>query len=107
MKQLAFKVNDIEIQPPLGVPTGDFASGVGNDILGSLLGIIAAFGVIIVAVFIVWGGIMWITSAGDKQKIAAARNRIIYSIIGLVVILLSVFIINIVLYFFGAEQLGS
>ncbi|MBI2442554.1 MAG: hypothetical protein HYV40_01440 [Candidatus Levybacteria bacterium] len=64
-------------------------------------------GVILALFYLIYGGIQWITSSGDKQKVAAARNRMIYAIIGLVIIFLSIFLVNLVLYIFGAPQLGK
>ena len=53
--------------------------------------------------FLIWGGITWITSAGDKEKIESARKKILYSIIGLTVIFASFLIINIVGGVFGVD----
>ncbi len=50
-------------------------------------------------VFLIWGGISWIMSEGDKAKLQAARNTVIFSIIGLIISLLSFVIVNIVGYF--------
>ena len=41
------------------------------------------------AIFIVYGGIAYITSTGDAQKVLKARNIILYSLIGLIIVALS------------------
>jgi hypothetical protein len=41
---------------------------------------------IVAFVFLVLGGISWITSGGDKAGVEAARNKIINAIIGLIVV---------------------
>ena len=41
---------------------------------------------IITFAFLIWGGIEWITSGGDKAKYEAARKRITAAIVGLVLI---------------------
>ena len=41
------------------------------------------------------------TSAGDKQKIASAKQRMTYALVGLIVVFLSFFIVNFVTGFFG------
>jgi hypothetical protein len=52
---------------------------------------------------LIWGGFDWITSEGDKQKVANARQRLAMAIIGLIVVFLSFMIVNIVsTFFFGA-----
>jgi hypothetical protein len=53
--------------------------------------------------FLIWGGIQWIMSGGNKDKIHAAQQKIIYATIGLVVIFSSFLIINIVSGIFGVD----
>ena len=52
----------------------------------SLLWIIA---VPLAVIMLLWSGIEFITSAGDSKKVTAAKNRIKYTLIGLVVMLLA------------------
>ena len=42
--------------------------------------------------FIVWGGVMLILSGGKEDKVKPATNSIRYSVIGLIVIILSLFV---------------
>ncbi len=57
--------------------------------------------VLIALLYLLYGGIKWITSRGEKTEVEAARNHIIAAIIGLIVVFLAVFIISIVLAAFG------
>lgn len=58
----------------------------------------------IIAVFIiVMSGIKFITSGGDPKQVEGAKGTLTYAIIGLVLILLSFFIINIIAGITGAE----
>jgi hypothetical protein len=54
-------------------------------------------------VFIIIGGIRYITSGGDPKQAGAAKQIITYAIIGLVLILLSIGIVNFIAYITGAE----
>lgn len=56
---------------------------------------------IIALFFLIWGGIRWVTSGGDKGKVEGARNTIIAAIIGLIIAFLAYFILTVVLGFFG------
>ena len=38
------------------------------------------------AVYVVWSGILWMTSAGDPQRMSLARNSLIGTVVGLVVV---------------------
>ncbi len=53
--------------------------------------------------FLIWGGIKWILSGGEKQGIEAARATITYAIIGLVISLSAFLIINVVGNLFGID----
>lgn len=70
-------------------------------IISRLITIILIITVIIALFFLIYGGIKWILSGGDKTAVEAARNHIVAAIVGLVVALLAFFIINVVLSLFG------
>jgi len=70
-------------------------------IIGTAIIIIFIIAIIIALIFLVIGGIKWITSSGDSSKVEAARNQIIAAVIGLVIVFLSFFILNFVLTIFG------
>lgn len=42
--------------------------------------------VLVVLIMLIWGAFEWITSGGDKEAVAKARNRIINALIGLAVL---------------------
>lgn len=58
---------------------------------------------ILVFVFLVWGGLEWIMSGGDKGKVEAARNRIVNALVGLAIIAASWALIKMIGYFFGIQ----
>ena len=49
------------------------------------------------------GGIRWITSGGDKEKVEAAKKQISSAIIGLVLIFLIFAVVNLIETFFGVN----
>lgn len=53
-------------------------------------------GIVIAVVFLIYGGIRWIVSGGDKTAVESARNHIIAAIIGLIIVVAAFFIINFV-----------
>ncbi len=73
-------------------------------LVGTLLQFIFVIAVVAALLYLVWGGFKWLTSGGDKNAVSQARDHIIAAIIGLIVIFLSYFIINLLLNFF---QLGT
>lgn len=64
----------------------------------NILFVIAA---VIAIIFLVWGGIKWIMSGGDKAALESARSHIIAAIVGLVLVFLSFFIVTFVFDFLG------
>ncbi len=103
MEKLALSINGTNITGGGGAPTG------GNTKLETILQVGISYlyiGAIVLALFfLIWGGISWITSEGDKQKLAQARQKIVFAIIGLVIAFLAFLIINIISNFFGVNLL--
>lgn len=52
---------------------------------------------IVSAIFVVYGGIMYITSSGDAGKLQKAKKTILFSLIGLIVVALSEVMVNFVI----------
>ena len=52
-------------------------------------------------VFLIIGGLQYMTSAGNAEKAAAAKKTIMYALIGVAVVLLSLFLVNVVLGLFN------
>lgn len=88
--------NLLGVGAPKNAVKTNFSSAAG--ILITLLIIIA---IVLSLLFIIWGGIDWITSGGDKQKLQSARHKIVFALVGLVIVFVSFFIINAVYYFLG------
>ena len=61
-------------------------------------------GSIIALLFLIWGGIDWITSGGDKAKYEAARDKITAAIFGLGLLASAFVIWTLVNYFFGIDK---
>jgi len=107
--------------PPPAVPytakqanTIDISSQIGTDFfkfdsVGQLIStgitVVIAIGTIIFFVFLVAGGIQWLTSGGDKAKVQQARDHITNALIGLVILALSWAIWIFILNLFGVEGL--
>lgn len=51
--------------------------------------------------FLIFGGIKWISSGGDKGKLEESRNMLVAAAVGLIITFSSYFILNLVLGLFG------
>lgn len=73
--------------------TGDGIFGVIKNIIEVLL--IAAG--IVAVIMIIIGGIRYVTSAGDQNSVKAAKDTVLYSVIGLVITILAYAIVKFVI----------
>lgn len=62
--------------------------------------------VILSLFFLIWGGFNWLMSEGDKQRVASARQKIVYSILGLLVVFFAFLIINVIHGFLLGSNAG-
>lgn len=76
------------------------ASNIGG-VINTAVVIILVVAVILSLFFLIWGGVKWILSGGDKSAVESARNTIIAALIGLIIAFLAYFILSIILGFFG------
>lgn len=93
-------------------PTGQFVnlckiSLTSNDrLVSNIITIMLIFGVIIALFFLIYGGIRWITSGGDKAKVEAARGTISAAIVGLLLAFLAFFFVNLILVLLTGKPIG-
>ncbi len=82
----------IGVPPPSGTAQGDLA----QVILRIINYVLAIVGVVALA-YLVYGGFMYITSAGNEDRVEAAKQIIINAVIGIVVIGVAAAIVNFVI----------
>jgi len=90
---------DINIQP-----TGKFENLGGLSIPGIISAGIQAILIIaalVAFIFLVYGGIKWITSSGDKEATAKAQGTLTAAIIGLAIVFAAWAIMKLMQTFFG------
>ncbi|MBN1263421.1 MAG: hypothetical protein JW991_03610 [Candidatus Pacebacteria bacterium] len=89
-------------------PSDQFAS-LGNISLPRMIRSLIVLALVIAAMiafgFLIYGGIQWITSGGDKGKTEAARNTITAALVGLLIVFGSWAIIQLIQMFFGVSLL--
>lgn len=91
------------VNPPSSIPSG------GLDVVAKLFrnfySLMIILCIVLSLIFIVLGGLQWITSGGDKAKVQAARNKLTWAIVGLIVAFSGFFIISLIGYFFKVDLL--
>jgi hypothetical protein len=69
-------------------------------VVSTTIDFILIIAVILAVFYFIFGGIKWILSRGDKEKVEDARNHIVASVVGLMMAFLAFFIISLVIRFF-------
>lgn len=90
------------IQPPPGIPgTSANPTGFVADLIKKGLSLLIIVSFVAAFVWLILGGLKFITSGGDPKAVEGARSQITWGIIGLVVILCAYAIIRVVETFFN------
>jgi hypothetical protein len=108
--QLALKIpgqgnTSSEVPVPSGIPaalTGGLNT-TGQSFIQLFFNYLFMGATLITLVMIIYSGIQWTTSQGDPDKIAAARSRLMYAIIGLVVVACSFLIVRLIITILGGN----
>lgn len=94
-----------KIQPPPAIK--DFlgtditgAAGI-SKFLSNLIVLIYTVAAIVLIFMLLWGAFDWLTSGGEKEKLAAAQNKIIAAVVGLMLFAVAFAIIRVLGQFTG------
>lgn len=98
---LLSQAGQVMAQPRIEVSAGKgYATDFGN-MVSSLINVVMVVAALLVFAYMIWGGVEWITSGGDKSKAESARNKLTAAIIGLVIVAASYAIVTLVVQFLG------
>lgn len=90
---------------PSGVPKA-LQGGLdtaGNQIFQTGINLVFLTAVTLAVIVIMYSGIQWTMSGGDSGKIANARKRLMFAVVGLVVAALAFFIVNTITVSLGGK----
>lgn len=90
-----------DFEPPTG-----FSSDIGV-LINAVLSFVMVIAALLVFFYLIWGGIEWITSGGDKGKIDSARSKMFAAIIGLLIVASSYAIFMVLLQFLGFKDFAD
>lgn len=81
------------VPKPSNVPKTDASGSTLTNIFNTVLALAGALAV----AYIVWSGIRYMLSQGQPNEIKAARDGILYSLIGIVVVMVAFLLVNYVI----------
>jgi len=82
LNEAAGQVNAFKNQTKTTYDLNFFATTVGK-----VIGAVLAFVGVLFLILVIYGGILWMTAAGNEQTITKARTLILNSVVGLVIVL--------------------
>jgi hypothetical protein len=98
---MAQNASPANFHAPDGAVSSDIDPSAVPQLVVNMMFIVASF---LAVTYLMYGGIKWITSRGDKMGVEAARKHIVAAIIGLVVVAGSFFIMQTVFTVLGANN---
>ena len=76
-------------------------------LLAAAVGVLLILAALIAFIYLILGGIQWITSGGEKAGMEAARNKITHAIVGLIIVGAAWAIMMLVQSFLGINIIGG
>jgi hypothetical protein len=84
-KELAQIINPV-LPPKIGSGGTDVGGTIIGGFVSAITGAILVIAALLAFLYLLMGGIQWITAGGDKNQLESARNKIIHAIMGLIII---------------------
>ncbi|MBI2054360.1 MAG: TrbC/VirB2 family protein [Candidatus Staskawiczbacteria bacterium] len=78
-----------------------------DQIISFIKGLIYTIGIALVVIMLLISGIMFITSAGDPEKVQRARNTLLYAVVGAVVLIVAASIFKVIEGWIGTSTTTS
>ncbi|MDQ5950952.1 MAG: hypothetical protein QG639_229 [Patescibacteria group bacterium] len=89
------------------IDPGEGWAGDLGGLINSVLNIVMVVALLLVFLYLILGGIQWITSGGDKGKTEEARNKITAAIIGIIILAAAYALVQFVAYILGFSNFND
>jgi hypothetical protein len=91
--------------PLIQAPGGSVSTNVKAESIPQLIiNLLFGTAIFLAIAYLMYGGIKWMTSRGDKVGVETARKHIVAAIIGLIIVAGSFFILQVVFTILGADN---
>lgn len=77
----------VKHESPLGALKNPFAGKTVPTLIGSLIKGIGGLAGSLFFLYLLWGGVEWMTARGVKRKTENARNRIVHAVLGILIVI--------------------
>lgn len=90
----------------VGDKSGEAALGNLESFISNIIGFLTVLASLFFVIYFIIGAFQWITSGGDKGKLENARNRMMYGVLGMVIIVASYSILGLLSGLIGIDFLN-
>jgi uncharacterized membrane protein len=97
--------DEIKLTPESDSEFSNLANLTVPRIVSGAIQLILVIAALVAFVFLIIGGIKWVTSGGDKEKTAGAQRTLTAALVGLVIVFAAWAIMKLLETFFGIEIL--
>lgn len=94
-----------DLAAPSGVPEA-LRGGLENSgtaFFQTIVNNLIILGAFLALMMVIFSGVQWMMSRGDPQRIASAKRRLFFAIIGLIVMLGAFFIVRVIIFITGGN----
>ncbi|MBM3205884.1 hypothetical protein FJZ41_03505 [Candidatus Shapirobacteria bacterium] len=102
---VVWAADEIELAPEPGSQFGRLGELTVPGIVSGAIRMLLVVSALVAFVFLIIGGIRWVTSGGDKEKTAKAQQTLTAALVGLVIVFAAWAIIKLIETFFGIQIL--
>ena len=95
----------VQVQAPSGIPES-LRGGLeqsGTAFFQTVVNNLIILGAFLALIMVIISGIQWIMSRGDPERIAKAKSRLFFAILGLVIMLGAFFIVRVIVFVTGGD----
>lgn len=102
-QQFLAQLTNPVLPPSLGSGGTEQGVTIIGKLISSIGGLFFLFAFCLTFLYLLTGGLSWITSGGDKSKLETARDKITNALVGLVIVAAAYAVFSLVGQFFGLD----
>ncbi|MFH0749888.1 MAG: hypothetical protein V1917_03165 [Candidatus Gottesmanbacteria bacterium] len=91
------------LPPALGSGSTERGGTIIGSLISNIVGLLFIFAFLLTLLYLIMGGIQWLTSGGEKAQLEQARNKITNALVGLVIVAAAYAIFTLVGQFLGID----
>lgn len=102
------RLGEIKGPGPLGDPNAAVGGALAllQKFLSNIIGFLTIGAILWFTLQIIFGGYGWITAGGDPKGVAAARDKILHAIVGMIIVFGALVLVSLIGFLLGVDVLN-